>query len=104
MDYSRKRIQTEGAEVSFPSQRKKEKYQPSDAPSFNETSYKRDFANKGTAHAQSAKRAEVKLMGGGKLSCDTTYGHSFRVKTVDSEVTPVKHKKYHPSHTAITSL
>ena len=94
MDYSRKRVLTEGAQGSFPvTQRKKEQYRPSDAPSFNETSYNRDFANKGTAHAQSAKRTEVKLMGGGKLSCDTTYGHSFKVKTLESENVAVRHKK-----------
>lgn len=56
-------------------------YQRPEAPSFNETSYQRDYAAVVASPTASAKRSEVKLMGGGKLSDDTTYKQYYRLKT-----------------------
>jgi hypothetical protein len=80
------------------------KYEKSDAPTFNETSYHRDFGAMMPSPTTSAKRAEVKLMGGGKLSSDTTYNHNYRAKTEGYHpLNPIRQKEYSLSHAATVS-
>jgi len=57
------------------------KYSRQEGPTFNETSYKRDFGAIRPSPTGSAKRGEVRLMGGGKLTADTTYHYNYRLKT-----------------------
>lgn len=53
----------------------------------------------------SAKRAEVRLMGGGKLSTDTTYKQNFRLKTEGYKAQePIRQKKYEILYLATTYL
>jgi hypothetical protein len=48
---------------------------------------------------------EVKLMGGGKLSDDTTYKKYYRLKTDHFKAPqPIIHKEYHPPKSAIESF
>lgn len=70
------------------------KYTKSDAPAFIETSYHRDYQSVTASPSISAKRQEVKLMGGGKLSTETTYKQCYRLKTIDSSdlSKPIVHK------------
>ena len=73
----------------------KKKYQKSDAPTFIESSYHRDYGVVKASPTTSAKRAEVKLMGGGQLSADTTYKQNFRLKTEGFKpMHPYIQKKY----------
>lgn len=60
---------------------KKAKYEKSDAPTFNESSYHRDYAGVMASPTTSAKRTEVRLMGGGKMSAESSYKQSYRLKT-----------------------
>jgi hypothetical protein len=60
---------------------KKKKYQREEAPHFTETSYQRDYQEANQPVTESAKRAEVRLMGGGPLATSTTYKHNYRSKT-----------------------
>ena len=74
---------------------KKFNYQRPEAPSFNETSYQRDYATVKPSPTTSAKRGEVRLMGGGKLLDDTTYKQNYRLKTDGFKAPePIKHKGY----------
>lgn len=74
------------------------KYEKSEAPAFIESSYHRDYQSLTGSPAISAKRTEVRLMGGGKLSADTTYKQYYRTKTIESGDTckPIIHKEYAP--------
>jgi hypothetical protein len=81
------------------------KHEKSEAPTFIETSYHRDYRSLAASPAISAKRAEVRLMGGGKLSSDTTYNQYYRAKTIESVEAPrpIIHKEYSFSHPATRS-
>jgi hypothetical protein len=73
----------------------KNKYVRPSAPSFNETSYKHDFGSVAPSPTSSAKRVEVKLMGGGKLSQDTTYKQYYRMRTEGCKAPrPIIQKEY----------
>ena len=77
----------------------KVKYQKSDAPNFIESSYHRDYGVIKASPTTSAKRAEVKLMGGGQLSADTTYKQNYRLKTEGFKpMRPYIQKKYFSSN------
>ena len=67
----------------------------SEAPGFIESSYHRDYQSVSSPPVPSAKRAEVKLMGGGKLACDTTYKQCYRLKTIEAAeiCQPIVHKE-----------
>jgi hypothetical protein len=76
-DYKDKQNQAERTPAKV-----QKKYEKSEAPTFIETSYHRDYQSITGSPAISAKRTEVKLMGGGKLSADTTYKQCYRTKTI----------------------
>jgi len=86
-------------------QKVQKKYEKSEAPGFIETSYHRDYQSLAGSPALSAKRAEVRLMGGGRLSSDTTYNQYYRTKTMEcvEAPRPIIHKEYSFSHPATRS-
>jgi hypothetical protein len=100
MDYALKKQQ------NLASLKPNRKYEKSEAPNFVETSYHRDYSSTIVpSPTKSAKRMEVRLMGGGKLNADTTYNHNYRVKTEAFEsAKPIIHKKYVHFYPAIRSF
>jgi hypothetical protein len=74
--------------------RAKAKYEKSDAPNFTESSYHRDYSSVAQSPTASAKRMEVRLMGGGKLNDSTTYKQYYRLRTEGYKVArPVVQKE-----------